>query len=238
NSKIRNSTIASPLTYDYKSSKLSDLSFSLSLPPLVPSFLCLPYSLSLPMQGLELCSNDDVCLHLTPPPPPTTTSASLSIDAVESPEDRIQRLISENPVIIFSRSSCSMCHVMKKLLATIGVNPTVIELEDHEISALPPPNHSSDDDYSSPPLTANNHGISRGNQLSPSVFIGGTCVGGLESLVGLHLSGLLVPKLVQVGALWIPSASSTAFPRFHIPVKKEDFPKKRRNPNSMIVIMY
>ncbi|CAN1217524.1 GRXC6 [Linum perenne] len=102
------------------------------------------------MQGLELCSNDDVRLHLTPPPPSTTTSsssASLSIDAVESAEDRIQRLISENPVIIFSRSSCSMCHVMKKLLATIGVNPT--------------------------------------------------------SLVGLHLSGHLVPKLVEVGALWV-----------------------------------
>ncbi|CAN1217527.1 GRXC6 [Linum perenne] len=75
-----------------------------------------------------------------------------------------------------------MCHVMKKLLATIGVNPTVIELEDHEISAL---QHASR------------------NQMAPAVFIGGTCVGGLESLVGLHLSGHLVPKLVEVGALWV-----------------------------------
>ncbi|CAN1217521.1 GRXC6 [Linum perenne] len=147
------------------------------------------------MQGLELCSNDDVRLHLTPPPPSTTTSsssASLSIDAVESAEDRIQRLISENPVIIFSRSSCSMCHVMKKLLATIGVNPTVIELEDHEISALPLP----------PPSQESAEHASR-NQMAPAVFIGGTCVGGLESLVGLHLSGHLVPKLVEVGALWV-----------------------------------
>ncbi|CAN1786333.1 GRXC6 [Linum perenne] len=75
-----------------------------------------------------------------------------------------------------------MCHVMKKLLATIGVNPTVIEL-----------------DYSSP-LPAKH--ASR-NQMAPAVFIGGTCVGGLESLVGLHLSGHLVPKLVEVGALWV-----------------------------------
>ncbi|CAN1786335.1 GRXC6 [Linum perenne] len=143
------------------------------------------------MQGLELCSNDDVRLHLTPPPPSTTTSsssASLSIDAVESAEDRIQRLISENPVIIFSRSSCSMCHVMKKLLATIGVNPTVIEFQE-----------SAAEDYSSP-LPAKH--ASR-NQMAPAVFIGGTCVGGLESLVGLHLSGHLVPKLVEVGALWV-----------------------------------
>ncbi|XP_065850282.1 glutaredoxin-C6-like [Euphorbia lathyris] len=129
------------------------------------------------MQGLRRCSDDVV---LTPSPP------SFSIDAAESAEARIQRLISEHPVIIFSRSSCCMCHVMKKLLSTIGVHPTVIELDDHEISALPPP-PSPDSDTT----------------LAPSVFIGGTCIGGLESLVALHLSGHLVPKLVDVGALWV-----------------------------------
>ncbi|CAN1786332.1 GRXC10 [Linum perenne] len=82
-----------------------------------------------------------------------------------------------------------MCHVMKKLLATIGVNPTVIELDQE----------SAAEDYSSP-LPAKH--ASR-NQMAPAVFIGGTCVGGLESLVGLHLSGHLVPKLVEVGALWV-----------------------------------
>ncbi|WJZ84854.1 hypothetical protein VitviT2T_004433 [Vitis vinifera] len=91
---------------------------------------------------------------------------------------RIQRLISENPVIIFSRPSCCMCHVMKRLLSTIGVHPTVIELDDEEIGALAA--HSA-----------------------PAVFIGGTRVGGLESLVALHLSGHLVPRLVEVGALWV-----------------------------------
>ncbi|KAJ9168216.1 hypothetical protein P3X46_019767 [Hevea brasiliensis] len=148
------------------------------------------------MQGLRRCSNDAVHLDLTPPspppppPPPPTSSTSLSFDAVESAETRIQRLISEHPVIIFSRSSCCMCHVMKKLLATIGVHPTVIELDDHEISALPlpPPSHDNDD---------------APRNLAPALFIGGTCVGGLESLVALHLSGHLVPKLVEVGALWV-----------------------------------
>ncbi|KAE8714028.1 Glutaredoxin-C6 [Hibiscus syriacus] len=123
----------------------------------------------------------------------STTSAisggGFSIDEEESTEARIRRLISENPVIIFSRrSSCCMCHVMKKLLATIGVHPTVIELDDHEIAYLPtPPAHD---------------GLSFRNP-APAVFIGGTCVGGLESLVALHLSGHLVPKLVEVGALWV-----------------------------------
>ncbi|WCJ29620.1 Thioredoxin superfamily protein [Euphorbia peplus] len=140
------------------------------------------------MQGLRFCSDDVV---LTPSPP-----SSFSIDAAESAEARIQRLISEHPVIIFSRSSCCMCHVMKKLLSNIGVHPTVIELDDHEISALPPPphdhhnNNNNTSDSDSPP------------PIAPAVFIGGNCIGGLESLVALHLSGHLVPKLVDVGALW------------------------------------
>ncbi|KAJ6361654.1 hypothetical protein OIU77_031170 [Salix suchowensis] len=132
------------------------------------------------------CSNDVVRLDLATPP--NSSSSSLSIDGAESTETRIQRLISEHPVIIFSRSSCCMCHVMKKLLATIGVHPTVIELDDHEISALPP---ASEDGSSS----------SSSSSLAPAVFIGGACVGGLESLVALHLSGHLVPKLVEVGVL-------------------------------------
>ncbi|XP_004501464.1 glutaredoxin-C6-like [Cicer arietinum] len=113
----------------------------------------------------------------------TNSNSSLSMDLDESTETRIQRLISENPVIIFTRSSCCMCHVMKNLLSTIGVHPTVIQLDDHEIPALP--TH----DY----LT----------HLAPAAFIGGICIGGLESLVALHVTGHLVPKLVQVGALWI-----------------------------------
>ncbi|XVF35324.1 hypothetical protein REPUB_Repub18cG0135700 [Reevesia pubescens] len=157
------------------------------------------------MQSLRSCSSDHVVqLDLTslPSPPPsysssnntpmsttttTISSGGLSIDEEESAETRIRRLISEHPVIIFSRSSCCMCHVMKNLLATIGVHPTVIELDDHEIASLPQP--------------TDHDGLSSRNP-APSVFIGGTCVGGLESLVALHLSGHLVPKLVEVGALW------------------------------------
>ncbi|RYR06004.1 hypothetical protein Ahy_B06g085809 isoform A [Arachis hypogaea] len=134
------------------------------------------------MQGLRRCSNDVVQLDLSSTVTTTNTSStSLSIDVEESVEAKIQRLITEHPVIIFTRSSCCMCHVMKKLLATIGVNPTVIELDDHD-----------------GPAAASNL-----RNRAPAVFIGGACVGGLESLVALHVSGHLVPKLVQVGALWV-----------------------------------
>ncbi|KAA0064504.1 glutaredoxin-C6 [Cucumis sativus] len=135
------------------------------------------------MQGLRRCSNDLLHLDLSPPPSTTPSPASLSIDVAESADTRIRRLISEHPVIIFSRTSCCMCHVMKKLLATIGVHPTVIELEDDEIHALA--------------------SFSSTTTATPAVFIGGAFLGGLESLVALHLSGHLVPKLVEVGALWV-----------------------------------
>ncbi|XP_051151132.1 glutaredoxin-C6-like [Andrographis paniculata] len=122
----------------------------------------------------------------------TTTTSPLAIDVAESAEMRIQRLISENPVIIFSRSSCCMCHVMKRLLSTIGVHPTVIELEEDEIAALSPRRTARDnaEDLGGPPAGA-----------APALYIGGACVGGLESLVALHLSNNLVPKLIEIGAL-------------------------------------
>lgn len=114
-----------------------------------------------------------------------TSTSTLEIDAAdESPEMKIRRLISENPAVIFSRSSCYMCHVMKRLLSTLRVHPIVIELEDDEIAALPPPSPPEED-----------------GGVGPVLFVGGTRVGGLERLVALHLSGLLVPKLEEAGAL-------------------------------------
>ncbi|GMQ03703.1 hypothetical protein CsSME_00049404 [Camellia sinensis var. sinensis] len=127
------------------------------------------------MQGVRRShqlSDGGVRLELTP-----SSTSPLAIDVAESAEMRIQRLISENPVIIFSKSSCCMCHVMKRLFSKIGVHPTVIQLDDDEISALP------------------------SSSAAPAVFIGGSLVGGLESLFALHVSNQLVPKLVQVGAL-------------------------------------
>ncbi|XP_038986331.1 glutaredoxin-C7-like [Phoenix dactylifera] len=109
------------------------------------------------------------------------SGAALSIDGAEPPEERIERLILENPVLIFSRQGCCMCHVMKHLLATVGVHPTVIELEEAEETAAA--------------ASAAAVGL-------PALFIGGSPVGGLKGLIGLHLSGLLVPRLREVGALW------------------------------------
>ncbi|KAI3804656.1 hypothetical protein L1987_26364 [Smallanthus sonchifolius] len=135
------------------------------------------------MQGLRcynLHSDVDFTLQLTP-----TTVSPLAIDVSESTPMRIQRLINENPVLIFTRSACYMCDVMKRLFYSIGVYPTVIELEEEEIADL----------GSFHPHTAG------GYDVTPAVFIGGASVGGLENLMALHLSGHLVSRLVEIGAL-------------------------------------
>uniref|UniRef100_A0ACD5TQ61 Uncharacterized protein n=1 Tax=Avena sativa TaxID=4498 RepID=A0ACD5TQ61_AVESA len=94
----------------------------------------------------------------------------------EPPAERIGRLVRESPVVIFARRGCCMCHVMRRLLAAVGAHATVIELEEAAASAA-------------------------AAATVPALFVGGLPVGGLDGLMGLHLSGHLVPRLREVGAL-------------------------------------
>ncbi|KAG9447781.1 hypothetical protein H6P81_013909 [Aristolochia fimbriata] len=118
----------------------------------------IPYRTWVPVAGLD------------PPPPPPPPLA------------RVRNLASENAVVVVGRRGCCMCHVVKRLLLGLGVNPLVHEVEDEravfEIS---------------------------GNQnlQFPAVFIGGKLVGGLEWLMAAHISGELVPILKKAGALWL-----------------------------------
>ncbi|GLT28542.1 hypothetical protein SLA2020_034660 [Shorea laevis] len=43
--------------------------------------------------------------------------------------DVITRMVTDKPVVIFSRSSCCMCHSIKSLISSFGANPTVYELD-------------------------------------------------------------------------------------------------------------
>ncbi|KAG9455630.1 hypothetical protein H6P81_000138 [Aristolochia fimbriata] len=132
--------------------------------------------------------------------------AALTIDGGETTDGMIRRLISENPVIIFSRSACCMCHVMKRLLTTIGVHPTVIELDEVEMEKARPAllgGGSAIPVAVAVPGPGPGAGTAADPPVAPAVFIGGAHVGGLESLMALHLSGNLIPKLREVGATWL-----------------------------------
>ncbi|CAK8563630.1 unnamed protein product [Lathyrus sativus] len=101
--------------------------------------------------------------------------------------ERVTKMVSERPVVIFSKSSCCMSHTIKTLLCDFGVNPAVYELDE----------------------------IPRGREIEqallrlgcspsvPTVFIGGELVGGANQVMSLHLNRTLIPMLKKAGALWV-----------------------------------
>ncbi|XP_043711082.1 monothiol glutaredoxin-S10-like [Telopea speciosissima] len=101
--------------------------------------------------------------------------------------DRVTKLAPQRAVVIFSKSSCSMCHAVKRLFYELGVSPAIHELDED----------------------------SRGREMEwalmrlgfnpsvPAVFIGGKLVGSTNDVMTLHLNGSLIPMLKDAGAIWL-----------------------------------
>ncbi|XP_068663816.1 glutaredoxin-C1-like [Aristolochia californica] len=102
--------------------------------------------------------------------------------------ERVLRLASQNAAVIFSISSCCMCHTIKTLLSDRGVNATVYELDEE-------PNGR---EMEKALLTL----LGRDTPV-PAVFIGGQLVGSTDEVMSLHLSGSLLPLLRRAGAIWV-----------------------------------
>jgi glutaredoxin 3 len=95
-------------------------------------------------------------------------------------EQRIKQLISQNKVVVFSKTTCPYCTRAKRALQEAGANAHVIELDqDHEGS------HIQD-------LMLKMTGAST----VPRVFINGRFVGGGDETVALKNSGEL-SKMLQ-----------------------------------------
>ncbi|CAK9159747.1 unnamed protein product [Ilex paraguariensis] len=103
--------------------------------------------------------------------------------------DKVSRMVSERPVVIFSKSSCCMCHTIKSLLSEFGANPTVYELDEMQRSG------GRDIEQALSRLGC--------NPTVPAVFIGGKLVGGANEVMSLHLKRSLKPMLKQAGGLWV-----------------------------------
>ncbi|KAH7578408.1 hypothetical protein JRO89_XS01G0377800 [Xanthoceras sorbifolium] len=101
--------------------------------------------------------------------------------------DMVSSLVAEKPVVIFSRTSCSMSHAIKTLILNFGANPTIYELDE----------------------IANGQQIERelvqlGCQPSvPAVFIGQQFIGGAKQVMSLQVQNQLVQLLRRAGAIWI-----------------------------------
>ncbi|CAA2933334.1 glutaredoxin-C1-like [Olea europaea subsp. europaea] len=114
----------------------------------------------------------------------STVRQSAAVDPLE----RVVRLASGSAVVIFSLSTCCMCHAVKRLFCGMGVNPTVYELD----------------------LVPRGKEIERalmrvlgGGSSVPVVFVGGKLVGAMDRVMASHINGTLVPLLKEAGALWL-----------------------------------
>ncbi|KAI3977209.1 hypothetical protein MKX01_035939 [Papaver californicum] len=124
----------------------------------------------------------------------TWESSNYMTTTAPSAFEVIERVASENAVVIFSMSNCCMCHAIKRLLCGMGVNPTVYELDGDSISG------KQIEIALMRLLSAS--GCSS-NSAVPVVFIGGKLIGAMDRVMASHINGSLVPLLKDAGALWL-----------------------------------
>ncbi|KAK2968775.1 hypothetical protein RJ640_028168 [Escallonia rubra] len=117
------------------------------------------------------------------------SSYNLPTRNTSDPLERIERLASGNAVVIFSMSTCCMCHAIKRLFCGMGVNPTVYELDQD-------PTRAKEMEKALARLLGSSSAL-------PVVFIGGKLVGAMDRVMASHINGTLVPLLKEAGALWL-----------------------------------
>ncbi|KAJ4968093.1 hypothetical protein NE237_014794 [Protea cynaroides] len=101
--------------------------------------------------------------------------------------DRMLMLSKQKPVVIFSRSSCCMCHTVKTLFSSFGASPLIYEL---------------DEDPKGRELERALMRIGC-NPVVPVVFIGGKLVGGANEVMERQLNGTLKDMLIRANAIWV-----------------------------------
>ncbi|KAL2475313.1 Glutaredoxin-C9 [Abeliophyllum distichum] len=121
--------------------------------------------------------------------PPTGNSSTSENDTAV-----LKKLVTENAVVVFARRGCYMCHVVKLLLHGHGVNPTIFDVDEQNEAAV------MNELFK---INKAEEGSAAAGAKFPAVFIGGNLLGGLEEIMGAHISGELVPRLREAGALWL-----------------------------------
>ncbi|CAA2999514.1 monothiol glutaredoxin-S10-like isoform X3 [Olea europaea var. sylvestris] len=100
-------------------------------------------------------------------------------------EESVKKTVTENPVVVYSKTWCSYSSEVKSLFKRLGVEPLVIEL-----------------DQMGPQGRQLQKTLERltGQHTVPNVFIGGKHIGGCTDTVKLHHKGELRPLLSGSGA--------------------------------------
>lgn len=87
----------------------------------------------------------------------------------------IKSTVTENPVVVFSKTTCPYCNTAKSIFTQIGVDAKVYELDRREDG----------------PLLQDILGAMTKARTVPRVFIRGECIGGCSELQTLHRNGQL-----------------------------------------------
>ncbi|XP_060034459.1 glutaredoxin 2 isoform X2 [Erinaceus europaeus] len=109
-----------------------------------------------------------------------STSSSFGTPAT-APVNQIQETISDNCVVIFSKTSCSYCTMAKKIFNDMNVNYKAVELDMLEYGS-----QFQDALYK---MT--------GERTVPRIFVNGTFIGGATDTHRLHKEGKLLPLVHQ-----------------------------------------
>ncbi|KAK3407374.1 glutaredoxin-C11 [Eucalyptus grandis] len=100
--------------------------------------------------------------------------------------DRVRELASKKAAVIFTKSSCCMCHSIKSLFYELGASPAIHEL-DHEASGR------------EMEWALRNLGCTPS---VPAVFIGGRFIGSAKDVISYHVDGSLKQMLIDAKAIW------------------------------------
>ncbi|XP_054459126.1 glutaredoxin 2 isoform X2 [Anoplopoma fimbria] len=107
-----------------------------------------------------------------------TSSPSLSSTSCSQ---YVQEMVSQNCVVIFSKTTCPYCKMAKNVFNEIGATYKVIELDEH--------NDGRRVQEALAQMT--------GARTVPRVFINGNCIGGGSDTKQLHQQGKLRPLIEQ-----------------------------------------
>ncbi|KAK9733833.1 hypothetical protein RND81_04G095600 [Saponaria officinalis] len=100
-------------------------------------------------------------------------------------EETVKKTVSENPVVVYSKTWCSYSSEVKSLFKRLGVDPVVIELD--ELGAQGPQLQKVLERLT-------------GQHTVPNVFIGGNHIGGCTDTMKLHHKGELESLLAEANA--------------------------------------
>ncbi|KAK5930434.1 glutaredoxin 2 isoform X1 [Gymnodraco acuticeps] len=110
----------------------------------------------------------------------------------------VQEMVSQNCVVIFSKSTCPYCKMAKNVFNEIGATYKVIELDEH--------NDGRRMQEALAQMT--------GARTVPRVFINGNCIGGGSDTKQLHQQGKLRPLIEQCAPCCASSSDGSGSGQF------------------------